>query len=450
MTFLKKLILILVLFPVLLIAQNIKGTIIDKTNNNPIEDTNIFVKQLNVRALTNEKGEFKLAVLDKIQETDTLYISHIGYIAKKVSFIELKQNNFSILLDPEVEILNGVTISKNKSLKSKIAYTELAPLKYAISSFGSILKDNKIYVIGGDASLESDAFKKLKYKKPDFTIQDYIDELRKQMTVKLYKGTLLIYDIKTDTWELSKTKFRKRAYHNLNYYNNTIYVLGGKSSSANGKFEYLDNKIEVYDTTKGTITVDDTNPHQASDFTSFTYNDNIIAMGGSVKMAENGTKEYSNKMHSYNISSGYWYELPNMPTAKETEGVLIGNKIYLIGGFNGKPISEIETFNLTTEKWQTEGELFYGLSKPAITCNDSTIYILENEKIFTYNILTKQLKEYLIPLPLKAAEMYYTNAKLYLLGGSKENDYSRTPSSNVYSIDINEFENTKTNRSKFL
>ncbi|KFF15909.1 Kelch repeat-containing protein [Flavobacterium hydatis] len=446
----KKLILISIFFPAVLIAQNIKGIVIDKTNNTPIEDANVFVKQLNTRSLTNEKGEFKLVVSGKIQETDTLYISHIGYIAKKVPFTELKLNNSIISLDPEVEILNGVTVTKNRSLKSKIAYTKLAPLKYAISSFGSVLKDNKIYVIGGDASFESDAFKKAKYTKADFTLNDYIEELRKQMTLKLYSNKLLIYDIKTDSWETSKIKFRKRAYHNLNFYNNTIYVLGGKSSSANGKFEYLDNKIEVFDINKGSITIDDTNPHQAADFASFTYNDNIIVMGGSVKMTENGIKEYSKKAHSYNISSGYWYELPDMLTAKETEGVLIGNKIYLIGGFNGKPISEMESFDLTTEKWQTEGELFYGLSKPAVTYNDSIIYILENEKIFTYNILTKQLKEYLISLPLKAAEMFYSDNKLYLLGGYTENDYSRSPSSNNYSIDITEFENTKTNRSKFL
>ncbi|MCV9926522.1 carboxypeptidase-like regulatory domain-containing protein [Flavobacterium sp. LS1R49] len=446
----KKLILIFILFPAVLIAQSIKGTVIDKTNNTPIEDANVFVKQLDTRSLTNEKGEFKLVISGKIQETDTLYISHIGYIAKKVPFTELKLNNSIISLEPEVEILNGAVVSKSKALKLKIAYTKLAPLKYAISSFGSILKDNKIYVIGGDASFESDALKKIKYTKADFSLNDYIAELRKQMTLKSYSGKLLIYDIKANSWETSKIKFRKRAYHNLNFYNNTIYVLGGKTSSANGKFEYLDNKIEVFDITKESITIDDTNPHQAADFASFTYNDNIIAVGGSIKMAEDGIKEYSNKVHSYNITSGYWYELPDMLTAKETEGVLIGNKIYLIGGFNGKPISEMESFDLTTEKWQTEGELFYGLSKPAVTYHDSTIYILENEKIFTYNILTKQLKEYLISLPLKAAEMFYSDSKLFLLGGFTENDYSRSPSSNTYSIDITEFENTKINRSKFL
>ena len=74
----------------------------------------------------------------------------------------------------------------------------------------------------------------------------------------------MVYDIKTNLWKTSKIKFRKRAYHNLNIYNNTIYVLGGKRVSVNGKFEYLDDKIEVFDTKKATVTIDNTNPHQAA------------------------------------------------------------------------------------------------------------------------------------------------------------------------------------------
>jgi len=139
-----------------------------------------------------------------------------------------------------------------------------------------------------------------------------------------------------------------------------------------------------------------------------------------------------------------------MPTAKETNGVLIQNKIYLIGGFNTKPLSTLESFDLLTEKWNTEGELFYGTSNPAIATNNGIIYFFENEKIFTYNTNTKQLKEYLISLPMKASKLYFSDNKLYLLGGYIENYYSKFPSANLYSIDINEFENTKPNRSKFL
>ncbi|MFV8342351.1 carboxypeptidase-like regulatory domain-containing protein [Flavobacterium sp. XS2P39] len=446
----KKIILILILSPVFSIAQNIKGIVIAQKSRLPIEDVNVAVKKFNVSSVTDKKGEFNINISTGFQENDTLYFSHVGYLTKKVLFSELKKNNFLISIDQNIEYLDGITLSANKKLKAKLSFTKLTPLKHALSSFGSILKDSKIYIIGGDASFKTDAWKKVTYENPDPTMEDYLRELRFQFSGQSYKGDLLVYDIKTNHWETSTLKFRKRAHHNLNYFNNTIYVIGGKRTSKNGKFEFLDDTIEVFSMDKKSIAIDNTNPHQAADFSSFTYNDNIIVLGGSLKMNDNGAKVYSNKVHSYNINSGYWYQLTDMPTAKETDGVLIKNKIYLIGGFNTKPLSTIESFDLLTEKWQTEGELFRGMEKPAIAYNETTIYFFENERIYTYNIETKELKEYLISLPMKASKLHLSDNKLFLLGGYIENDYSKYPSPNLFSIDINEFENTNPSRYKIL
>lgn len=446
----KKILLILLLTPLFSFTQNIKGVVMNQKNNLPISDVNITVKRFNASTLTDEKGKFKLSISKGLQETDSINFSHIGYTAKTINLSELQKNEFIIYLNEKIESLESITLSGKKPLKSKIAFTKLTPSKYALSSFGSILKDDKIYVIGGDVSSKTDAWKKVQYEKVDPTMDDYLKELSFQFSGQSYKGNLLIYDIKKGQWETSKMKFKKRAYHNLNEYNDKIYVLGGKRISANGVFEYLDDKIEVFDIKNQTITIDNTNPHQACEFASFTHKNTIIIMGGSIKMKESGSKEYSNKVHSYDINSGYWYELTDMPAAKETNGILIKDKIYLIGGYNTKPLSAIESFDILTEKWETEGELFYGLSNPAIAQKDTVIYFFENEKIYTYDTNTKQLKEYLISLPMKASKLYFSDNKLYLLGGYIENYYSKYPSSGFFSIDIDEFENTKPNRSKFL
>jgi hypothetical protein len=447
---LKKLILILILFPVFSIAQNSKGVVVDKKDNLPIEDVNITMKRINTGFTTDGKGRFNLKIQGETQENDTITFSHTGYITKKMIFSELQKNKFSVVLDENIEYLNNVNIIAIKTLNQKIAFTKLAPLQYALSSFGSILKNNKIYVIGGDASSKTDAWKKVQYEKVDPTMEDYLRELSFQFSGQAYIGNLLVYDINTNQWETSKLKFRKRAYHNLNEYSDKIYVLGGKRVSVNGVFEYLDDKIEVFNINKQIIEIDNTNPHQAAEFASFTYKDNLIIMGGSVKMSEEGKKVYSNKVHSYDINSGYWYELENMPIAKETNGVLIKNKIYLIGGFNSKPLTTVESYDLDTGKWETEGELFSGLSNPAITFNNEIIYFFENEKIYTYNIYTKQLKEFSINLPLKNSKLHFSDNKLYLLGGYFENYYSTFPSSGFFSIDIDQFDKTKPIQSKFL
>ena len=121
--------------------------------------------------------------------------------------------------------------------------------------------------------------------------------------------------------------------------------------------------------------------------------------------------------------------------------------IYLIGGFNLKPLDNIETYNIATGEWKIIGQLFYAVERPAVVYNDNMIYIFEDGRIQTYNTETKQLDMYSIELPLKSCEMFYANNKLYLLGGwikheTSEDEYSIVPSSGLYSIDLNEFKKT--------
>ncbi|TDW44328.1 Kelch motif protein [Flavobacterium sp. 270] len=439
----KKLLLILAIFPFFSVAQTIKGTVVSQTDNSTIDDVNVFAMVNKTGTLTNDKGEFSLQLTSK--ESDTLQISHIGYTPLKIAVNDLKKMNFIISLSEDVENLEGLTLKANQKihLKSKLHFDKAASLKYGISSFGSLLKEDKIYVIGGDASYKVNAWDKIRMERPDFTMADYMRELQFQGDTQFYKDKLLIYNIKTDTWETSELKFKKRAYLNLNSYGNSIYVLGGKKTSLNGVFQYLEDQIEVFDLNKQTISIDKTNPHQAVNFASFTYKDNIIVMGGSTKMNQKDVKQYSNKVHMYNITSGYWYELADMPTAKEANGILIGNKIYLIGGNNGKPLSEIETFDLITGKWETEGKLLSELEKPALAYSNSIIYIFENRKLYQYDINSKQLKEFDVALELKNSGMYFYNNKLYIVGGYLDNYYSETPSSGVYNISLDEFTSTQ-------
>lgn len=444
----KKIFLFSILFPILSASQNYSGVVIDNKSNLPIEDVKINVIRFNENYSTNKEGKFDIKKFSQLQDNDSLSFSHISYILKKISFNELKKNNYLIMLEEKTEVLDNVIISSSttKEQKTKITYQKLASQKKALSNFGAVVKNNKIFIIGGDASYKTDAWKKLQYEKIDPTMEDYIRELNFQNSSDVYNGNLMIYDINTNQWETSQLKFRKRAYHNLNEYDDKIYILGGKKISVNGVYEYLDNTIEVFDINKQTITIDNTNPHQAADFASFTYNASLIVMGGSIKKNDNGVKIYTDKVHLYDLTSGFWYQLESMPIAKETSGVVIQNKIFLFGGFNGRPLSTVESFDLITEKWKTEGNLSTPLSNPAISSKEDMVYLFENEKIYTYNIYSKELKEYLINLPLKASKMFLLDDKLYILGGYIENYYSKYPSPNLFSIEMDEFKNTKPNK----
>mgnify|MGYP003583994490 CR=1 FL=1 len=450
----RKLFLLLAFFPLLSFAQNIQGIVVSQKDSFPIHHTNIFALSTKAGTITNKDGEFSINLLSKYKDNELLEISHIGYTTRRITISYLKNHKYKIYLDEEIQNLSELTITSNIKLKSKIPFHKLTPSKYSAFSFGSFLKDDKIYVIGGDASLEVNELERLRSQRADFTLTTYLQASAVNSKLSYYRRDFSIYDIKTDTWEYPKLdlNLKKRAHHNIHFYDNSIFVLGGKRILINQKssWEYLQDQIEVVDLNKQTIKVDNTNPHQACDFASFSYKDNIIVMGGSVKSTESGKKDYTNKVHLYNITSGYWYELDNMPTAKETSGIVIDDKIYIIGGNNGKPISKIETFDLNTQVWQAEGELFSGLEKPAIAYSDNMIYIYEDSLLYTYNLKTKQLKEYETEIALKYSAMYFDDDKLYIVGGLTEDKFSKLPSTNVFSINIADFKTTNPSRTKVL
>jgi len=432
-------------------SQYIEGKVVDATTNEPIKGVNVFMEGIGRGAVTNEKGNYYLKFPYRIVKNDIITFSHITYGELKVPYVQ-KKKNYSVSLLVDLTKLEEVRISERRNLKKSISYKKLSSMKSAVHSFGAMLKDNKIYIVGGDVSFEENYLKKLMEYDPDRALQKFMNGTARNFNKQGYSGNLQVYTIETDTWLLDKSKFRKRAYHNLNYYNDKIYVVGGKNLMRHGVHyrEYLDDNIEVFNIEKDTTFIDKTNPHQAIDFASFTYDDTMILIGGSLKMKNNGFKEYSNKVHLYNLKSGYWYELGNMPVAKETQGVLIEDKIYLVGGFNDKPLSSIESFDLKTQKWKKEGDFFYGISKLAITHNNNIIYFFNKGKISTYNILTKELNEYSIELSIEGSEMYYNNNVLYIFGGFKGTNFSIFPSAQLFSINLDEFENTKIQNSKTL
>ncbi len=434
-------------------AQNIKGVVLDINTNKLLIGAHVYLKNSVNGSITNKKGEFNLKIKSKENKNDTLIISHIGYTTKEFSLSKRKENNYIIYLSINPQKLEKITVFSNKKLKTKIYFNKLKSLKKGLYSFGSLMINNEIYVIGGNVSHNTDYVLKalsMADPNPNLSILDLVKKARHNFSWQHFSSNLFIYNTTTNTWKTSNLKFRNRAYNNIHFFNDKIYVLGGIKLSKSKKFEYLDNKIEVFDIKNDTILIDDVNPHQAVNFASFLKNDNLIIIGGSIKMENNGFKEYSNKIHLYNLKSGYWYELTDMPNNKETKGVMVNNKIYLIGGFNKKPLEHIESIDLNTGKWKKEGQLFYGIERPALTYNNNIIYIFENGKILTYNLITKELNEYLIDLFLKSSELYYTNNMLYLLGGYTENEYSLTASRGFYSINLNEFEITKINKSKTL
>lgn len=434
-------------------GQNIKGKVLSEKKA-PLSEASIYIKKLQKGVTTNSKGEFKIKMKNKIKGNDTLVFSYVGFKARRLSLNDLKKLNYVIVLESKALTLDEVSIStKNKKLKPYLKYTRLPAMEKGLYSFGSVLANNKIYVSGGNKSHKFDALNNAftldKYTSRPFTpISQILQEAGTADTWEHFSDQLFSYDLDKGVWEKSPLKFIKRAHHNLHYYNGKLMVLGGKTLSKNRRFEYLENKIEEFNITKNKIAIDEANPHKAVNFASFLKDDFLIVLGGSIKKTSSGKKKYENKIHVYDLKKGYWYHVSYMPVPKETTGVLVDNTIYLFGGFNGKSLKNIESFNIKNGRWKIEGELFSAEDKPAITHSDNMIYIYVKGKVMTFDIATKELNQYLVDLSLEDAKLYSTNDKLYILGGFS-NRYNRlTVSNDLYSIDMDEFDKTALNKSR--
>jgi hypothetical protein len=445
-----KIALLFSLFPLAIFSQNITGKVVDSDTQEAVVAAHVYIDDATA-TITNVKGEFQLAIDSKNTKAIHIFISHLGYVTQKVEISKLRDGMTTVYLIPDQKTLNKVVINSEKKLNAKVAFTELTPMKRGLHSFATEVHNGKIYIIGGDLSLEVDEVKAgvrsttEKFLEPTFN--DFVNQMAfNPSSLKSYSGKLQTYDIANNQWETSDLKFRKRAAHNLHVYKDDIYVIGGKRMSRNNT--YLDDVIEIYNLKSNSITTDDVNPHQAVDFMSFLYNDYIIALGGIKKITKKGIKEYSKDIHFYNLKSGFWYKLGEMPNAKETQGVLVNDMLYLVGGFNKKPLKTIESFNLKTGEWHVEGELFDKMRNPALASHRNFIYVYDRGKLLTYDTVSKELNEYWINLEVAGAELLFDDNMLYIIGGYTTSNFYTKPSKKIVAINIDELSNTKVRNSK--
>jgi hypothetical protein len=423
-----------------------RGVVLDRDSQLPLENVNIFYAADAIGTVSDKQGKFTLALRSTTHHNDKLRFSRVGYKTRLFTRAELAKLNFRVLMAKTTELLDEVSVRSVKALNASLPFKRLSPLKKGLFAFGSTIVNDKIYVIGGDESTLVDMYKKAfdeVSNMPNSSFDDLLKRAKFNMSWENFSEDLQIYDIENDIWLRPDIKFRKRAYHDIVHYNGKIYVFGGKMLSRNKKKEYLHNTIEIYDLEKESIIVDETNPHQAVRSASVFRAGRLIVMGGSVKQNKNGEKVFTNTSHLYDIDTGLWYNFASIPEAKETKGVLAENTIYLVGGDRNTPLKKIEAYDLVTGKWSTIGELPMGIESPGLAYYNHTIYIADSRRIYVFDIAEGSLTQYGIDLDVHGASLLYHNEQLFILGGYRLENFTLKPSSSCYSIDLEEFSNTR-------
>ncbi|WP_299104163.1 hypothetical protein [uncultured Tenacibaculum sp.] len=344
------------------------------------------------------------------------------------------------------EDLKEVVVKGKRKLHKTLPFKKVSQLKKRVYAFDSYVIDDKLYVFGGDASssinrargaidvsgmnIESfgQLLKVLRRFGPDH--HEYSDKLQ-------------LFDLELGNWIENEVKLSNRAYHNINYYKGDFYVLGGKRFSKNKRFEYLNDKIEIVNVNSLSTTIDETNPHQAINFASDVYKNYLVVMGGSFKKNARSRVKYSCKTHFFDFTSGLWYELPKMPVAKETKGVLVRHKFYLVGGYNGKELTGVESFDFVSGEWKKEMDLPLPMKNPGLAVSKEQIFIYNKNVILVYDTRKDEMRKYYIRIELEESNLHVYQGALYIIGGFTMNGITKEPSGNIYKIDLKEFNKTE-------
>lgn len=430
-----------------LTAQNISGVIVDSETKEPLENVNIYLKNSAVGTESDTDGKWSL---ENSTTKGSILFTHLGYHTFSYNLKEfLDKQRDTIFLIPKEEQLDEVEVAGRRKMVDKIKVEKLAPMRYALTGFGSTIVDGKIYVIGGDQSINPDNFRMAFEQMSEIDPSQFNDPmvftkmaLSQSTSWESYSDKLQIYNISKDSWIKSDTEFSKRAYHSIVPLNGKIYVIGGKTISDNGLFEYLANTIEVYDIEKDTVFVDYMNPHEASNPLSISHGNDILVIGGSTKMTKNGKKTFINKMHFYNVTSGNWYELGNMPIGLETDGALLDNKLYIaVNDKNDRKI--LHQFDLINGKWKKLDELELSFEDVKFTQGNGILYIYQKEMLFTYDPKYGELKKYFLDVDAENPDIHYYKNHIYILGGNQSRNFSDKASNEVFRIDLKELKYTR-------
>ena len=104
------------LFPLFCISQTLKGTVIDKITQQPVETVAVYFDNTTIGTVTNEKGEFSITYTDAVQST--LVISYLGY--EKVLISDYRgENNIITELVEAAHTLDEVYLDYDDGLTRK-------------------------------------------------------------------------------------------------------------------------------------------------------------------------------------------------------------------------------------------------------------------------------------------------------------------------------------------
>ncbi len=204
--------------------------------------------------------------------------------------------------------------------------------------------------------------------------------------------------------------------------------------------DYYTFPLEVLDLNTYRINYVRTNPHWAHGSGAVEWNNKMYSFGG-VVFEEDGSSRYSSRLVSYDPVTGEWEDHKPMPTARMTYGVVVGNSLYTIGGFDGENhYADVFRYDFEANFWELIGYLPYPVSYFSITSKYPYVFLttIGNKKniIGRIDIRDGSFSEFATWLTVTTPGSAIIGDKLYIFGGSW--DDGKTASNKTFSIDLTE------------
>ena len=117
-------------------AENIKGTVVDKTTKEPLIGATIQVAGTTMGTITDFDGKFELPDLEN--KAYTLIISYVSYQTQEIQVDATKPQSLEVTLSSDDKQLNEVTVVARKNLEGeKALLLERKKASVAVENIGS-------------------------------------------------------------------------------------------------------------------------------------------------------------------------------------------------------------------------------------------------------------------------------------------------------------------------
>ena len=274
-----------------------------------------------------------------------------------------------------------------------LSFSEAAPLPVPKSAMSSAQAEGQIYVVNGFSESEQ------------------------------FTGTVHRFDVQQDAWDtLTNTTVPKR-FASSAIVGDYLYIFGGVAS---GNINPLVEQVDLRD---GTVTQLNPHPNPVTNGGVATWNNRIYLFGGSLTPST-----YSDQLLVFDPAVEAWDFLASMPRTGQVQGEIVDGKLYLLGGYNGTPSTEVNVYNIATDTWETTYTMPVAISAHATAVNGTDIYLVGDFANLTslarFDTETKEfttLSSNLNPRRHCAAET--VDGALYAIGGNTESNITSSVSS---------------------